>query len=70
MVKAGVAPDLTKIKAAFDATVDKVLGEATLKRPTDGFMASGGRQGKHGEHLGYILAEMQYLQRAYPGATW
>lgn len=70
MVKAGVAPDLTKIKAAFDATVDKVLSEATLKRPADGFMASGGRQGKHGEHLGYILAEMQYLQRAYPGATW
>ncbi len=70
MVKSGVAPDLAKIKAAFDATVDTVLSEATLKRPTDGFMASGGRQGKHGEQLGFILAEMQYLQRAYPGATW
>ena len=70
MVKAGVAPDLAKIKAAFDATVDTVLSEATLNRPTDGFMASGGRQGKHGEQLGFILAEMQYLQRAYPGATW
>ncbi len=70
MVTAGVAPDLTKIKEAFDQTVDKVLSEATLKRPTDGFMASGGRQGKHGEQLGFILAEMQYLQRAYPGASW
>ncbi len=70
LVKAGIAPDLAPIKAAFDATVDKVLSEATLKRPADGFMASGGREGKHSEHLGFILADMQYLQRAYPGATW
>ncbi len=70
MVKAGIAPDLSKVKAAFDATVDKVLAEATLKRPADGFMATGGRQGKHSEHLGFVLAEMQYLQRAYPGAEW
>ncbi len=70
LVKAGIAPDLTPIKTAFDATVDKVLKEATLKRPVDGFMASGGRQGRHSEHLGYILADMQYLQRAYPGAEW
>lgn len=70
LVKAGIAPDLGKVKAAFDATVDKVLAEATLKRPADGFMATGGRQGKHSEHLGFILAEMQYLQRAYPGAEW
>ena len=70
MVKAGIAPDLQTIKAGFDATVDKVLDEATLKRPADGYMQSGGRAGKHSEHLGYILAEMQYLQRAYPGAEW
>jgi ring-1,2-phenylacetyl-CoA epoxidase subunit PaaC len=70
MVKAGIAPDLSKVKAAFDVTVDKVLAEATLKRPADGFMATGGRQGKHSEHLGFVLAEMQYLQRAYPGAEW
>lgn len=70
LVKASIVPDMASIKAAFDATVDKVLSEATLKRPADGFMASGGRQGKHGEQLGFMLAEMQYLQRAYPGATW
>ncbi|MBK6628589.1 MAG: phenylacetate-CoA oxygenase subunit PaaC [Flavobacteriales bacterium] len=70
LVKAGIAPAMAAIKAAFDATVDRVLAEATLKRPADGFMATGGRQGKHSEHLGYILAEMQYLQRAYPGAEW
>jgi ring-1,2-phenylacetyl-CoA epoxidase subunit PaaC len=70
LLKAGIAPDLTKIKEAFDASVNKVLAEATLKRPADGFMASGGREGKHSEHMGFILADMQYLQRAYPGATW
>ena len=70
LVKAGIVPDMAPIKAAFDATVNKVLSEATLKRPADGFMASGGREGKHGEQLGFMLAEMQYLQRAYPGATW
>lgn len=70
LVKAGIAPDMAPIKAAFDAKVDAVLAEATLKRPADSFMMSGGRQGKHSEHLGFLLAEMQYLQRAYPGATW
>lgn len=70
LVKAGVTPDLTTIKAAFDAHVDRVLAEATLKRPADGFMQSGGREGRHTEHLGFLLAEMQYLQRAYPGAQW
>lgn len=70
LVKAGIAPDLTALKAAFDKTVDAVLKEATLQRPADGFMATGGRQGRHSEHLGYILADMQYLQRAYPGAQW
>lgn len=70
MVKAGIALELVTIKASFDATVDRVLTEATLKRPADGYMMTGGRQGKHSEHLGFLLAEMQYLQRAYPGASW
>lgn len=70
LLKAGIAPDMGPIKAAFDSKVDAVLAEATLKRPADGFMMSGGRQGKHSEHMGFLLAEMQYLQRAYPGATW
>lgn len=70
LMKAGIVPDMTPIKAAFDAKVDAVLAEATLKRPADGYMQTGGRKGKHSEHLGYILAEMQYLARAYPRATW
>lgn len=70
IVKAGVAPSLGPIKTTFDKTVNDVLAEATLKRPADGFMMTGGRNGQHSEHLGFILADMQYLQRAYPGAEW
>ncbi len=70
IVKAGVAPSLGPIKAIFDKTVNDVLAEATLQRPADGFMMTGGRNGRHSEHLGFILADMQYLQRAYPGAEW
>ena len=70
LLKAGIAPDLAPVRDAFDKTVAYVLTEATLQRPTDSFMATGGRSGKHTEHLGFILAEMQYLQRAYPGAQW
>lgn len=70
LVKAGIAPDIAPIKEAWSRTIDQVLAEATLERPADGFMATGGRQGLHTEHLGYILAEMQHVTRAYPGAAW
>ena len=70
LLKVGIAPDMAPIKAAFDEKVNAVLSEATLKRPADGFMMSGGRQGKHSEHMGFLLAEMQSLHRAHPGATW
>ncbi|MFZ1332782.1 MAG: 1,2-phenylacetyl-CoA epoxidase subunit PaaC [Flavobacteriales bacterium] len=70
LLKAGIVPDMGPIKATFDKTVNAILAEATLKRPEDGYMATGGRQGVHSEHMGVMLAEMQYLQRAYPGAEW
>lgn len=70
LVKAGIAPEIAPIKEAWSRTIDQVLSEATLKRPADGFMATGGRKGLHTEHLGYILAEMQHVTRAYPGAEW
>ena len=63
----GAAPTL---RAEWDKAVDAVLAEATLARPADGWMQSGGRCGRHSEHLGYILAELQFLQRAYPDAKW
>lgn len=58
------------VRAAWDDTVDRILARATLTRPASAYMQSGGRRGRHSEHLGYVLAEMQFLQRAYPGATW
>jgi len=67
---AGIAPSLASLRAPWEAMVDEVLAEATLKRPGGAYAHKGGRSGRHTEHLGYILAEMQFLQRAYPGSTW
>ncbi|WP_199259929.1 1,2-phenylacetyl-CoA epoxidase subunit PaaC [Paracoccus binzhouensis] len=66
----GIFPDPASLRAGWDATLRHVLGEATLQIPDSPFAHKGGRQGTHTEHLGYILAEMQFLQRAYPGASW
>ena len=63
-------PDLEAIRALWRKDVERVVSEATLSLPNDDWMASGGKQGRHTEQLGYLLAEMQYLQRSFPGATW
>ncbi|WP_137181083.1 1,2-phenylacetyl-CoA epoxidase subunit PaaC [Roseomonas sp. AR75] len=70
LIAAGVLPDPEAIRPVWEATVTRVLAEATLERPKDGWMHQGGRHGVHTEHLGHMLATMQHLQRAYPGATW
>jgi ring-1,2-phenylacetyl-CoA epoxidase subunit PaaC len=70
LIGRGIAVDPAPLRAEWDATVGEVLAEATLRRPGEGWMQSGGRSGRHSEHLGHILAEMQFLQRAYPGARW
>lgn len=70
LAAAGVAPDPASLRPAWEARVDAVLAEATLPARSAIIGTSGGRIGRHGEHLGYLLAEMQFLQRAYPGATW
>ncbi len=67
---AGIGVDRAALKPVWDATIDEVLAQATLDRPADGWMISGSRAGTHTEHLGHILAEMQFLQRAYPGQSW
>lgn len=69
-VAAGVGIDARGLKASWDTALDAVLTEATLKRPTDGWMPMGGRRGQHTEHLGHMLAVMQSLHRAHPGAVW
>jgi ring-1,2-phenylacetyl-CoA epoxidase subunit PaaC len=67
---AGIVPDVRALQAPWDAAVDAVLAAATLVRPPAGYVQRGGKQGRHTEHLGHLLAEMQFLQRAYPDARW
>jgi ring-1,2-phenylacetyl-CoA epoxidase subunit PaaC len=71
MVKEGVAPAASLLREAFLQHVVEVFEEATLAMPSsEAYMQRGGKQGRHSERLGYILAEMQFLQRAYPGVEW
>jgi len=70
LVASGVAIDPATLRAEWNNTLDRVLREAALSRPEDGWMQSGGRSGRHSERLGHLLAEMQHLQRTYPGAIW
>ena len=71
MATAGVAPKLAELRVAFDAQVSAVLDDATLIAPEGGFAHKGGKTGfQHSEHLGHMLTQMQWLQRAYPGAEW
>ena len=68
--KAGVGIDPALLKDHWEERVRNVLSEATIPYPAGKWMQTGGKQGMHTEHLGYILAEMQYLQRTYPGNEW
>lgn len=70
VVAEGIAPAPESLKAGWDRTVSDVLAEATLVKPEGTFQHKGGKQGRHTEALGFILADMQFLQRAYPGGTW
>lgn len=71
MVAEGVAPASAALREQWLSHVSDILGEATLSMPpSDAWMQKGGKQGRHSEHLGYLLAEMQFLQRAYPGSEW
>ncbi len=70
MAAAGIGPDLASLREPWLERVRAVFEEATLAVPGDGWMQRGGKQGVHTEKLGFLLAEMQFLQRAYPGATW
>jgi ring-1,2-phenylacetyl-CoA epoxidase subunit PaaC len=66
----GVAVDPSTLLEPAVGYVDGVLTEATLDRPESTVQHSGGRRGVHTEQMGYLLAEMQYLARSYPGASW
>ena len=67
----GVATDVAALREPWLAQLRHTLAEATLTLPSsEAWMQKGGKQGRHGEHLGFLLAEMQFLQRAYPGVQW
>ncbi len=65
-----VMPDLKELKAKWQESVDGLLAKCQLNVPKKGWLATGGIRGEHSEHLGYMLADMQFLQRAYPGCQW
>ena len=66
----GAVVDPATVRPAWDKTVSEVLARATLTKPASQWMQSGGRSGRHSEHLGHLLSVMQHLPRSYPGATW
>lgn len=70
LIDAGIAPDPASLRAQFEATLTHVLDEATLVRPAVKNGQSGGKNGRHTEHLSHLLGEMQVLHRAHPGAVW
>jgi len=70
LIAADVVPDPRPLHGQWRAAMAAVLDDATLVMPEDGPMQRGGRRGRHSEHLGHLLCEMQFLQRAYPDARW
>lgn len=67
----GVGADIAALKSAWEQRINAVLNEATLPLPKPGaWMQTGGKEGVHTEHFGHLLAELQYMQRAYPGVEW
>jgi ring-1,2-phenylacetyl-CoA epoxidase subunit PaaC len=70
LVDAGIAADRAALRRAFDAAVERTLAQATLPAPAYPYPVKGGRRGHHSEHLGHLLATMQFLPRTYPDAVW
>lgn len=70
LTEADIAPDPESLRSEWQATIDTIFAEAGLTRPEIAYPQAGGRQGRHGEEFGHLLAELQYMQRTYPGMTW
>jgi ring-1,2-phenylacetyl-CoA epoxidase subunit PaaC len=70
MVAEGVGVDVAKLKAPFYKKISEVLDEATLQTPTLEYFQKGGKQGIHSEYMGYLIADLQYMQRTYPNMNW
>ncbi len=70
MVEEGIGVDVSELKEAYYQKVTQVLTEATLSVPDEKYFQKGGKEGIHSEHMGYILAELQYMQKSYPNLKW
>jgi ring-1,2-phenylacetyl-CoA epoxidase subunit PaaC len=70
LIHAGIAVDPGTLRGRWLTTLSDVIGEATLKLPQNDWMQQGGRVGRHSEHLGHLLSELQSIQRTFPGQTW
>lgn len=70
MVEAGIGVDLSTIRKDYDRIIADILGQASLEVPTNSWFQKGGKQGIHTEHMGYLLSDLQYMQRAYPNMNW
>jgi ring-1,2-phenylacetyl-CoA epoxidase subunit PaaC len=70
MVAEGVGVDITKLREDYYSNVSEILEEATLDVPVSKWFQKGGKHGIHTEHLGYLLADLQYMQRTYPNMEW
>ena len=70
MIEEGIGVDVAKLKNEYYETVEEILEEATLEIPESKYFQKGGKQGIHTEYMGYILAELQYMQRTYPNLNW
>jgi ring-1,2-phenylacetyl-CoA epoxidase subunit PaaC len=70
LAQQGLIPDLNQLKPAIEAKMSEIFAAAHVGVPAGVWMHSGGKDGRHSEHLGFLLAEMQFLQRAYPGLEW
>ena len=70
MIASGVAVDPLTLKSPWMVTVSEVVREASLTLPETDWMQQGGRDGRHSEHLGHLLSELQHMQRSFPGASW
>lgn len=70
LIADGIAVDTASLRTQYDAQIVSILSKATISVPAPHRTITGGRHGRHSEHLGHMLSEMQFLQRAYPGASW
>jgi ring-1,2-phenylacetyl-CoA epoxidase subunit PaaC len=70
LIATAIVVDPESLRDAWTTTIVSVLMQAGIAAPGEGWMQSGGRSGRHSEHLGHLLTELQYLQRTYPGAVW